>query len=93
MNTFNRKIAARIFYTLVILDAVLLVLQHLISGTWQILPWWIINAPGFLLTIVIGPLFPPSAVATTCMMIIVGLFSAVVWAAIFGFLCRRKAVA
>lgn len=35
MQTFNRKITARIFYALITLDAALLVLQHLIPGAWQ----------------------------------------------------------
>ena len=65
MKTFNRRIAARIFCALIMLDAVLLVLQHLIPGTWQILPWWIVNAPGFLLAIVVGPLIPISALGLT----------------------------
>jgi uncharacterized membrane protein len=93
MKTFNRKLAGRIFYALVALDAALLVLQHLIPGTWQILPWWIINAPGFVLAVIFGPLLPPSAFALTCMMIVAGLFSALVWSAFFGYVFRRKSVA
>jgi hypothetical protein len=93
MKTFNRKIAARIFYTIVALDAVWLVLSHLFPGTWAIVPWWIINAPGFVLAIIFGSLVPPSVFALTCMMIVAGLFSALVWSAVFGYVFRLKPVA
>ena len=93
MKTFNRKIAARIFYTLVALDAVLLVLQHLIPGTWQILPWWIVNAPGFPVVFFLSSVIPASRFTITCLMIGAGLFSALVWSGVFGYVFRSKPVA
>ena len=93
MKTFNRKIAARIFYTLAALDAGLLVLQHLIPGTWPILPWWIVNAPGFPVAFILSSVIPTSAFTITCVMIGAGLFSALVWSGLFGYVFRSKPVA
>jgi hypothetical protein len=94
MKSFSRTIAVRVFFGIVAMDAVLMVLDHLISDSvWVGITWWIVNFPGFPLLYVLLPLMPVGLLGLVYTLICAGLFSALLWSAVAGYFFRHRYVA
>lgn len=94
MEQFNRTIAIRVFFGVVAIDVVFMVLVRLTSDSaWTVVPWWIVNFPGFPLLYVLLPVMPFGLSGIICSVICAGLFSALLWSAVAGILFRHKFVA
>jgi hypothetical protein len=95
MKRFNRQIAVCIFLIIAAYDAfVLLAAAVLPTGvSWRLsMPWWSVNFAGLpLFHLLAGHV--PQKWCVVCLLIGIGLVSALLWSAIAGYVFRRKRVA
>ena len=95
MKTLNWKIVVLTFTAFAFINAVfdILAFSHLVHGELASIVWWIFNAPSFPLAVFCLRLIRGNPAGFVCFVICAGLFSALIWSVVSGFIFRHKNIA